>query len=379
VSDAAPSVEMAPTADSAHAASAAQAPSVEGGAARGSRTAAAARPYPPSWLNRLIAWIERLPGPPWLAFVLIGAVSCLLGNAQGPLSGQPAAFSFAQTYFALLLSGILWLVYYLDGVARQALDTFRAVLPLSDAEVDELRYRLTVVPPRGAWILFAVAAGLTLEAYLFQAETEEVVGVSPVALAVRAPIEILTSAIVLVTLYHTALQLRLVERIQGMAKEIDLYQPAPLYAFSRLTMRTGMGIFLLFVPALLVIPASATLVDYAVVAAWFAILVTISVVAFVGPLQGMHARIEAEKQHLEAAVGSRLTATTEALHRAVDASDLSVADGLNKNLTSLIAERELLEKLPTWPWRPGTIGAFVTAILLPVGLWLVTRLLERVV
>ncbi len=39
----------------------------------------------------------------------------------------------------------------------------------------------------------------------------------------------------------------------------------------------------------------------------------------------------------------------------------------------------MVEKLPTWPWRQGTIGAFVTAILLPIGLWLVTRLLERVI
>jgi hypothetical protein len=46
-------------------------------------------------------------------------------------------------------------------------------------------------------------------------------------------------------------------------------------------------------------------------------------------------------------------------------------------LLSLIAERELLEKTPTWPWEPGTPVAVITALLLPVGLFLIQRMLER--
>lgn len=51
----------------------------------------------------------------------------------------------------------------------------------------------------------------------------------------------------------------------------------------------------------------------------------------------------------------------------------------NKLLGSLIAEREMLARLPTWPWQAGTVGAFVTALLLPIVLFLVTRALERLV
>ena len=39
----------------------------------------------------------------------------------------------------------------------------------------------------------------------------------------------------------------------------------------------------------------------------------------------------------------------------------------------------MLERLPTWPSRPGTLGAFVTAIGLPIVLFLVTRYLDRLV
>ena len=48
-------------------------------------------------------------------------------------------------------------------------------------------------------------------------------------------------------------------------------------------------------------------------------------------------------------------------------------------MTSLMGERDVVAKLPTWPWQAGTLGGVVGAILLPIGLWLVTRLLEKVV
>lgn len=372
MSDAAPTVDLAsqaPTADTV----------AEREAARQAPAAIAPRPYPPSWLNVLISWIERLPGPPWVAFLAIGAITIVIANAQAPLAGRPMGLDLTQTYYAILFTGILWLIHYLDHVAREALDTFRPAMGISDADAADLRYRLTVVPARGAAILFVAAILWTIEAYVFQAEAEGIVGLPPLALMVRAPFETLTTAIILVTLYHTLRQLRLVGQIHAMAKRIDLYQPAPLYAFSTLTARTGMGIFLLLIPSFVFVPGTASTLDYLVMAGWFTGLLAISSAAFVLPLQGMHGRIAAEKQHLEAEVGRRLTATTATLHHAVDQGDLSSADGLNKTLASLIAERELVHKLPTWPWQPGTVGAFVTAILLPIGLWLATRLLERVV
>lgn len=97
------------------------------------------------------------------------------------------------------------------------------------------------------------------------------------------------------------------------------------------------------------------------------------------PLQGMHGRIVAEKRELEWQIGRRLESMMGEVHRAADGGDLSRADGLNKLLGSLIAERELVFRLPTWPWQPGTVGAFATAIILPIALFLVTRLLQRLV
>ena len=348
----------------------------EGGAASGPT---AVRPYAPSWVDDLVRAIDALPGPsiPWI--IVIGVITLAAVYGLDPLSGLPAVADPSLTYYGLLLPGILWLFGYLNVVARKALNDFRPLLAATDAEVAELRYRLTVVPARGAWLLLAASVPLTLAAYAFFAEAEGVVGLSASAIAFRLPYEILSTAVIFVTLYRTVRQVRLVHRIHGRAEGIDLYQPAPLYAFSSLTAQAGMGLFLLLVPLALLVPTGSGAAASAVAATWFALLVVVSAATFILPLEGMHARIAAQKRLLEAAVGRRLTATIEEIHRAVDAGDLTVADGLNKNLTSLIAERDLVEKLPTWPWRPGTIGAFVTAMLLPIGIWLATRLLERVI
>ena len=66
------------------------------------------------------------------------------------------------------------------------------------------------------------------------------------------------------------------------------------------------------------------------------------------------------------------------LHGSVDRDDLSGSDGQNKALASLIAERDLVNRLSTWPWQAGTAGAVASAILLPIVLFLLTRFLDRV-
>jgi hypothetical protein len=50
-------------------------------------------------------------------------------------------------------------------------------------------------------------------------------------------------------------------------------------------------------------------------------------------------------------------------------------DALSKAQASLIEQRRFIGGLSTWPWDPGTLRAVVSAIALPIGLWLLTRLL----
>jgi hypothetical protein len=41
-------------------------------------------------------------------------------------------------------------------------------------------------------------------------------------------------------------------------------------------------------------------------------------------------------------------------------------------------ERTLIMGVPTWLWNPRTLRGFASTLLLPIFLWLVTRILERI-
>ena len=49
--------------------------------------------------------------------------------------------------------------------------------------------------------------------------------------------------------------------------------------------------------------------------------------------------------------------------------------GLQNALTSLIAERGVIVKISTWPWRTETLRSLPSAVALPVLLYLASRLL----
>jgi hypothetical protein len=52
-------------------------------------------------------------------------------------------------------------------------------------------------------------------------------------------------------------------------------------------------------------------------------------------------------------------------------------DDMNKALASLETERNLLTRIPTWAWQPEALRGLVVALVLPLVLWLVQALLQR--
>jgi hypothetical protein len=58
----------------------------------------------------------------------------------------------------------------------------------------------------------------------------------------------------------------------------------------------------------------------------------------------------------------------------------SPSDGhgqLNKTLASLELEQAALRRIPTWPWEPGTLRGVLAALVLPIVIWLIQYVLQR--
>jgi hypothetical protein len=340
------------------------------------------RPYRPGWTNLLVDWLQRLPVPTWLAYVGLAAIGMAVQSLifLGQANVRPEDV-LVQAFWAIVLPLGVWLLDYLATTAGSALDAFRPALAIaSESDIARLHYELTTVPALGAAIILVFVAVLTPLYWVGDPVGSNIVGLSPIGLAGRYLGEVFFGALVLVLVYQSWRQLRIVNRIHSGATHVDLFRPAPLYAFSVFTSRAAIGIALVFIiPTMVAVTdAGASLTSNVFLwAPWITLGVVAAAAVFALPLREMHRRITAEKRRLQTEVGLRLEATMAAIHRAIDADEIVEAGKMDDTLHALISERDLVEKLPTLPWRPGTLGALVSAIVLPLGLFLVQRVLSQ--
>ena len=307
--------------------------------------------------------------------------ACSCRSSATPRRGRTTIEDIGyQAFWGITLPLTLWLLHYLGDVAGAALDGFKPAFTASASEAARLRYELTVAPARPVLVLTIATAAATALYYLADPVGSQIAGLSPLGLAMRYAAETFFGSIIIVLVFQSLRQLRAVGRIHAGATRVDLFRPAPLYAFSVLTSRTAIVIALVFiVPTLVAAQQGGLASGWWIWAPYVIIGIVVAAAVFAVPLRGMQKRILAEKRRLQAEVGQRIETTIAAIHRSVDAGEIAEAGKMNDALAALITERELVDKLPTLPWRPGTLGGLITAIALPLGLFVVTRLLERVV
>ncbi len=350
---------------------------MEAGVATVIRADGSDRPYRPSWVNRFIWWIERLPGPAWLAYLVLASVG-ILTSAGESLSRQVSGNDLANAaYYGALPGAIFFLIHHLDGTTTDAIRGLRPLLAMGDDEVKDLGYRMTVIPARPALIAAVISMVLGPLGYLSDPVGSGIVGLEPWALGLRYVWETLISASFLLLVYHTYRQLRLIDQLHHQIAAVDVFDQAPLYRFSRVTSQTAVGLILLLVPGILLVPADAGASTIVLSFAWYGAAVVVAIAAFVLPLRGMHDLVMAEKRRLGAETGRRITVTLAQIHDAVDAGDGATIGVRNGALSALIAQRDLIARVPTWPWSTGALTGFVSAMLLPIAVFLIQRVLSQ--
>ena len=361
----------------------------EGAAAR--VVSSDARPYAPSWIDAIIVAIDRLPGPTWLAYVLLQLVAFVVAEVEGWVGGVVTFpnVDLNQAGFAFLFVLPVAVVHYLDRVAGESWDRFRPVTALDERAAARVRYELTTSPARSAWVVLAIGVVFNAAWYFADPVGTSVAGKPLLFIALRVVIEGFIGGVLFMLVYQTLRQLNIVNRLHESATHIDLLQPAALHAMSRLTARSAFGIVLLAVLTGLPFPGIPEQTWLAGVLVFSAPMMGLALAAFFLPLRGLHDLLAGEKRRLLGATADRLHETIGALHELVqsesanrtdpDASRTAQTriDALSKAQTALVQERDMIGRLSTWPWDPSTLRAVVSAIALPIVLFLVTRMLER--
>ena len=334
-----------------------------------------APPYRASWLDHFFDWVRRVPGPTWLFYLSLWALLFLLFSGLGWLEElQPLGLSLlVAADEALYIVYYLALMHYLDGTAGHALRQFRPMLQVSDSEFARLEYELTTLPAGSTLLAGGVGLLVTLVS-LFFTPTDTIL-----AQVIRQPSTqlafLIGNAIVAIFVYHTIRQLRMVSRIHAIVPRLNLYRRGPIYAVSQLTVRTASG-WMLGLSLGLSPHVAPLLTPESLGLPWLPI-VPLAALLFVLPLVGVHRLLSREKARLQDEVEQRVEAVLLRVHRQQDTNDLTDLGELKTLLDTLLVEQEMVSKMPTWPWRPGTLAGFTSALLLPLAIWLLQQLLTN--
>ena len=355
-------------------------------------------PYPPSWINRFIDGVDRLPGPTWVYYAGSALLLIYLQlTIQWSAGTYPrGSVDWFNVLVAVTVPYLLGLMHYLIRTSGAGFDEFRPGLRATQTEGEALRYRMTILPARPVVIvaaaITAACSALVLLSYVMDQAGWHVgtdilggnifrIGPQVFHIAATVP-SIASTTVILLTswwaistyAYLMVHQLRLISSIYLHNTDIRLFRLGPLYSFSRHTLRSALGLLLL---AYGLIATAPEVINAPLGLGSWVLLVAGAVATFLWPLLGVHRALVQEKTRMLNETGSRFEAGVARLHARMDDGRLERMDDLNKALASLEIERAALERVPTWPWERGTLRSLVAALVLPLILWLAQTLLEK--
>jgi len=349
------------------------------------------RGYRTSIVDAVVAALERLPGPSWLAYLGLAGLSVGYIALEGLAGNFPwTADSLGRLGYAFFFVYPLAAYHYLSSGARQAWDDFRPATDLGGAAAERMRLELSTTPFRPVAVIFALVAVVNVVSYAAFPTELDLAGRPITHIALRAVSESLWVApMAIVLIYLVFRQLRLVARLHSSVRRVDLLRPGPMHALSQLTSRSAIALVVFAVYSGIPLPGITEPAWIGTLVAFVAPMLLLALAAFFVPLRGLNRLLLREKGRMLDEVGLRIHAAAEALHRTVDveaaneddhersrASQTRV-DALNKALTSLFQERDVIRRLSTWPWDGGTVRAVASAVALPIVLFLITRVLDR--
>ncbi len=335
----------------------------------------AAVPYPPSALNRLFQRVERLPGGGWWIYPLGYVLLVVYHHVALWIIGSVPVWS-------LSLDGVPGIMYGPYGLGAMhvifratgpSMDAFRPASGLSDEEFARRRYELVTLPAGRIIVPLAIGAFVAVGSMLSAAPASLAPygGTREAAFLVLGPAALFGYAVSVVSIYATGHILVLIHRLHLDASALDPFDTVPIFAFSRVT--SIVGVAYVFSAYYTFLFNAAFQVGNAVGLAMLAGIMLIGTASFIVPLWSIHGRLTDEKAGLEHGASQRAKTLQADLYRRVDSGNVAGIKDLTDAAAGIQAASERIAKLPTWPWPPQVLRGFLSAILLPVIVFLITR------
>lgn len=333
--------------------------------------------YRPGVLSRVLDWADRLPGHGWWVYPLLYVLLIAWSHAVVWATGQVPIGEFQP----LLVVGhfyapfILGATAYINRSSGRALASFWPATGWPEDEREVWRQRFVGSPARWDLVLIAIGIVVAVAAFLSAPVTSLPTSDRTILFVAYVIPAGLGYVAALLAIVHSAYQLRLVEQIHRQATAIDPFDRVSLYAFSSLTAQTGLTYVLIAYYSLTVNGAfqAGNIAGVVMLGAVF----VIGVACFVLPLWGIHDRLVHEKELLLRDVEVRVSRLGDEIYRRIDAGQFDGTKVVTDSLAGVTDLRKRISDIPTWPWRPQVFSGFVSALLLPVAIFLITRALAN--
>ncbi len=331
--------------------------------------------YHPSWQNQFFEWVDRLPVPNLAVYglVLLGLVllNHLIAWVEGKLAWgaiDPYQLDFLVWFLVICIGED----YFLAS-SRLALRRFRPALDVAQEEFEQIVFRFTHVPVRTGWQITAVGVLFPLVMVSFAAPYQR----SGLSLAVFLASGAFMFSLVFFLFYQLVHELRMTVRLYSRVERINIFHLEPLHAFSVLSSRIAMFIVITIMLAYLSNFAFSRTPQLGSFLFFASMNLAVAVLAFLLPLGGIHGRLVEAKELATRENDRRLEAAYHELHDRAERRDLQGMVDFHHSIQSLMEFRSELKSVSTWPWSPGTLRNFITALLLPIVLWGLQQVISR--
>jgi len=336
----------------------------------------AAAAYAAGPVSRLVAWGERQPLLGWWFYLGLGLATYAWGVgvewAAGtrPLGSMDVDLAIAAPYGPFGLA--LWTLGL--RIAKRALVVFWPATGWPESDRPAWNERMSF-ERRGPELLAlalgalgGIAALLSTPAGVLGPESSR-----GVVYAAYLPVFVFGYATTTAGALTAVRWLRLTARIHREAMAVDVFDREPIYAFSRLTVMAGLGYSVAAYYSLTV--NGAFQVGNAASALFIGGTMLFAVLVFTVPMWGIHERLNREKEALIRDVERRTNALVTELYARVDAGEFESTGVITSALSGTQALRERIDRLSTWPWPPQVLRGFVSALVLPLVIFILTRYL----
>ena len=331
--------------------------------------------FPPSWQNRFFDRVDRLPIPSLVVSILILVGFALLNHLAPWLEGKlpwgqidSYQFNFQIWFLIVLIAGGYFLAF-----SRSALLKFRVALEVPQEEFDRLAHQFTQIPARTGWLITLVAAPFSILTTSFSSSYQRS-GLSAILFLFSSAFMF---SLVFFFFFYLIHALRTTVRLYARVERVNIFHLEPLYAFSGLTSR--IGIFFVIVSTLSYLTNIAFSESPQVAGFLFftSLNLALAILAFILPLGGIHRKLEDAKERTSHENDRRLDEAYQALHARNDREDFAGMADFHHSIEALLQFRTEIKSISTWPWGPGTLRSFITALLLPIVLLVTQQLISR--